>query len=246
MKNFRNLLMLAVSILALQACFSTRDGNQSKSIGGAAGTITRATGDTASKLSGVNPKVGGVSTSGAVVGTSGNAAGIQPAGNMGTANTTGDAGPAESGIATVNGEPQRFIPSAANSGMAEVLLSEIAVQKAQSSTIKAYANMMLKDHGGANKALTALAAAKDIRLPDGTAASRPASLKSGLDELSKASGKEFDQKYIKRMISDHEDAVHLFEEGTKSSDQEVRAYAAKYLPALKMHLQHARDLSKNN
>jgi len=69
-------------------------------------------------------------------------------------------------------------------------------------------------------------------------------LSEKMDRLSSASNKDFDQQYLQLMIRDHIKAVSLFEMGTKSSDPQVKAYAVKYLPALKMHLKQVTAISK--
>jgi putative membrane protein len=46
------------------------------------------------------------------------------------------------------------------------------------------------------------------------------------------------------MVSDHEDAVRLFERGSKSSDPDIAAFAQKTLPTLQHHLMMAQELAK--
>lgn len=196
-------------------------------------------------------------------------------------------------------ETQLFIQQAAISGMSEVQLSRLALKNAQSSAVKQFAAMMVKDHGGANAELKALATAKGITLPDSSALNDPAnsnmgtgtatsgtatgtsgsstgtagsstgtagsstgtagsgtgnsdntsgginmSLAEKTERLRTSSTKEFDQNYIQLMIRDHVKAVSLFERGSKSSDPQVKAYATKHLPTLRMHLQHVTALGK--
>jgi putative membrane protein len=64
-----------------------------------------------------------------------------------------------------------------------------------------------------------------------------------MGKMSALSGAEFDRKYMDQMVKDHEKTVSLFErESTKGSDAEVKAWAAKTLPALREHLRMARDI----
>jgi putative membrane protein len=47
---------------------------------------------------------------------------------------------------------------------------------------------------------------------------------------------------MKEMVSDHKDAVDLFEKASKSDDPDIAAFASKTLPKLQAHLQHAKQL----
>ena len=66
-----------------------------------------------------------------------------------------------------------------------------------------------------------------------------------MQKLNSSSDKDFDNNYVQIMIKDHEKAVNLFEQGSKSSDPQVKAYATKHLPTLKMHLQLITALGKS-
>src|SRR5690606_29779412 len=63
-----------------------------------------------------------------------------------------------------------FAVKAAEGGLFEVQLGEIAATRALNQDVKDFANMMIKDHGLANQELIALAKQKNIVLP--TALSR--------------------------------------------------------------------------
>ncbi|HEY0177919.1 MAG TPA: DUF4142 domain-containing protein, partial [Pedobacter sp.] len=139
--------------------------------------------------------------------------------------------------------PLQFIREAAISGTAEVHLSEIALKRSQNANMKTFASMMIKDHGEANTVLNALAASKNIQI-DALLKSRATDIGEKTNSLSAASDSEFDDTYVHRMLRDHEQAIRLFEAGTKSDDPEVKAYAKKYLPVLKMHLKSIKALSE--
>jgi putative membrane protein len=95
--------------------------------------------------------------------------------------------------------------------------------------------MMITDHTAAAAELATLAASKDVQLPPADS--------SVADEWSKKTG-DVDGKYIKEMVSDHEDAVKLFEKATKSTDTDVAAFAQKTLPTIQHHLMMAQELAK--
>jgi putative membrane protein len=249
MKNLTSIAVLAVATLTFEACSSTRSASATNNRDTTTVIQAWRAGKAGDPI--VNKRVGGVSPTGAVNGTSGNASGIQPAGTMGTANTT-------SGVADVTGQVnatagdasgsgasddsagaigvQQFITNAAISGMTEVQVSQMALKSAQSAAVKKYAAMMVKDHGGANAELKSLAVAKGISLPANSAA--------GTEGLGNATGKDFDEAYLRMMIQDHIKAIHLFEQGAKSADPQVKAYASKHLPTLEMHLKHVTTINK--
>ena len=132
-----------------------------------------------------------------------------------------------------------FAVKAADSGLAEVNASEVAQEKAQDQRVKDFAAMMVQDHTKTNEELKSLVAGKNITLP--TAPGEP-HLKN-IADLNSYSGADFDKEYMDLMVSDHEKAVSLFEDASEDvEDTELRAFAAKTLPALQKHLEQARTI----
>ncbi|GAA4094201.1 DUF4142 domain-containing protein [Mucilaginibacter panaciglaebae] len=143
--------------------------------------------------------------------------------------TTGAAG-----IAVV-ADDAKFAVDAANGGMTEVELSKLAATKATNAEVKAFANMMVMDHGKANEELKGIAATKNITLPD----SVNADSKKAVEDLSKKSGADFDKAYVDKMVSDHKSTVDMFESASKNlKDRELKAFVDKTLPVIKGHLDH--------
>ena len=126
-----------------------------------------------------------------------------------------------------------FAMKAAQGGMMEVRLGELAEQKAQSEDVKDFGKMMTTDHSKANAELTKLAMDKDLKLP---ATLNKEHMKS-VDKMSKLSGKEFDDAYVADMVADHRKDVGEFEKASHDlSNPDLKAFATKTLPTLKMHL----------
>ncbi len=124
----------------------------------------------------------------------------------------------------------------ASSSMAEVEHGKLAMQKGSSKTVKDFAQMMVNDHSKANQELMALAASKNITLPSAMGSDH----QKHQEELSKLSGKEFDEKYMDIMVKMHKQDVELMEDlAEDAKDPDIKAFAAKTLPTLKMHLDHA-------
>lgn len=138
-------------------------------------------------------------------------------------------------------EDSKFAVDAANGGMAEVQLGELAQNKGTDPKVKEFAKMMVTDHTKANDELKALAASKNITLP----ASPSEDKQKTSTDLSSKSGKDFDKAYIDQMVKDHEKTVKLFEDGQKNvKDAEIKAFIDKTLPVLKTHLDHAKGMDK--
>lgn len=142
-----------------------------------------------------------------------------------TAGTTTVADPADA----------KFAVDAANGGMAEVALGKLAQQQANNAKVKDFANMMVTDHSKANDELMALAKSKNITLPDSVSNDK----KQEMMDLSKKTGADFDKDYVDKMIEGHQKTISLFEDESKNGkDADLKAFADKTLPTIKMHLTH--------
>jgi len=135
---------------------------------------------------------------------------------------------------------QRFMTLAAGGGIYEVEVSELAAARAKSPDVKAYADMLAKDHKAANDELKGLASIKGMVLP----ADMPADKKAKLDKLSKSS--DIDRDFIKQVgLDDHRTDIALFEKASRiAKDAEVKAWFGKTLPTLKDHRAAAEKLSR--
>ena len=144
------------------------------------------------------------------------------------------------GFITQASNQDRFWTEAAQMGLAEVALSNLALQKSQNEQVRSFAQRMVDDHTAVNSALTQLAGTKNVTLPT----TPDQKHQSALDKLNGQSGDEFDRNYMKQMVKDHEAAVKLFQrQSERGEDADAKAFAAKHLPALQSHLQMARTMS---
>lgn len=132
-----------------------------------------------------------------------------------------------------------FLIKAASVGMMEVQLGSTAEQNSKSLGVKKFGTMMVKDHSQANLELKALAAARNISLPVAVYEIH----QKRINELTPLRGSEFDVKYMKMMVDDHQDDIALFERAAKFADAEVGAFATKTLPILKKHQEAAKKIS---
>jgi putative membrane protein len=136
---------------------------------------------------------------------------------------------------------QKFLMEAAKGGTAEVELGKIATEKGSSPEVKSFGQRMVDDHSRAGEELKTLAKNKDITLP----ADIDAKDKALRDRLLKLSGDAFDRAYMAAMLDDHRKDVTAFRiEARSGKDPDVKAWAAKTLPALTEHLRLAQSANK--
>lgn len=142
----------------------------------------------------------------------------------------------------LNSMDSKFMMMAAQGGLAEVAMGRLAAERASSDDVKRYAQRMVEDHTKAGEELMQLAATKGVTLPTAPDAKHQAML----TKLGTMSGAAFDREYLKNAgVKDHEKMQKLFsDEANKGADAEVKAFAAKTLPVVQMHLSMARDMMK--
>ena len=149
--------------------------------------------------------------------------------------------PSDKGDAVVTGGDLAFMNDAAPGGMAEVELGKMAVSKAQNAEVKAFAQKMIDDHSKAGDELKQLATQKKVMLPTDVLPAH----KQLMDKLSKSSGADFDKEYVAAMLEAHEKDVAAFDNVSKTAaDADVKAFATKTLPTLKMHLEMIKGLAE--
>jgi putative membrane protein len=145
------------------------------------------------------------------------------------------------GAATVARADRNVLEDAAEINIAEIRASNLALEKATSADVKAYAQMMVDGHKKATEELRALAQAKGVKLPDDATLMAKAKTKM----LEERSGASFDKHYIEAVgIKAHENAIKRFEKASKDAkDPEVKAWADKMLPDLRTHLEKAKSVA---
>lgn len=131
-----------------------------------------------------------------------------------------------------------FVTQAALGGLMEVEAGKLAKSKALNADVKAFGEKMVTDHTKANEELKALAAKKGLSIPS----SLPENENSHLNAMKNVSGAAFDKHYMEMMVNDHGKTIALFEQATMSSDADIKAWAEKTLPVLKMHNELANKL----
>ncbi|QNE41378.1 DUF4142 domain-containing protein [Hymenobacter sp. NBH84] len=125
-----------------------------------------------------------------------------------------------------------FVLKADQGGHNEIGLSKLALEKGVTGDVKAFATKMIDDHTKAGNELKVVAQKKNIALPG----EMDPYHKSLYDQMSKMSGKQFEQAYVSQMVKDHQQTVDLLNgEIQAGSDPDVKAWAQKTLPVVQQH-----------
>jgi putative membrane protein len=100
-----------------------------------------------------------------------------------------------------------FVQDVALKNMAEIELSRIALERATSAEIKAFAQKMIEDHGAAGDKLKTVVSGHPIAWP----AQLDDKHRKTADELVSTQGADFDREYVKAMIEGHQDLAAKLE-----------------------------------
>jgi len=144
-----------------------------------------------------------------------------------------------SGMKMMSSMDQKFMMMAAKGGMMEIEMGRLALQKSTNDSVRQYAQKMIDDHTMAGDELKQLAASKGVMLPMNVDAKHMAMMA----KMQKMSGMDFDMMYVKEVgVKAHQDMEKLYmKESMRGKDMQAKAFAAKTLPVVRMHLQMARE-----
>lgn len=135
---------------------------------------------------------------------------------------------------SLSSRDKNFVLQAAQTGMLEVQLGKLAVERGSSARVKEYGQEMVNEHTQANQELMQLAMQKGVELPTEMSSQN----KALTDRLSGLSGTSFDKAYKQAMIESHNQAIALFQaQSQQGQEPELKGWATKLLPNLQAHLQ---------
>jgi putative membrane protein len=122
---------------------------------------------------------------------------------------------------------------------------KLAGSKASSKEVKEFAQRMIADHTGVNKAATELVTKLKVT-PEENATSK--SLKTGGDDalkrLKALKGAEFDKAYVDNEVTYHQTVLDALDKTLIPSarNEELKALLVKVRPAFIAHLEHAKHI----
>lgn len=132
----------------------------------------------------------------------------------------------------VDEDVAEFLVKSADARMMDIKEGRLAKQKATKESIREYGQLMVTDQTKLLNELKKLASKRSITLPSDISDKK----ESGREDLAVKTGEDFDKKFIKMMIIDHERDIKLFEKAIKFDDVEVSTFAKNYLPLIQSHL----------
>jgi putative membrane protein len=132
-----------------------------------------------------------------------------------------------------------FIVNAARSNLAEIATGRIALRESDTAGVRAFARRMIADHTKAQADLTRVAREWDTTVPR-----RPSpQQRQEAARLERLSGAAFDRTYLRRQVVAHRKTLGLcLLEINGGQVADVRDYAARTAPVVRMHLDMAQAL----
>ena len=130
-----------------------------------------------------------------------------------------DSGPNAGDVGQVM-QDKMFLRKAAEGGVAEVKLGQLAAQKASSDDVKDFGQKMVEDHTKLNLEIAQVADSMGVKLPK----SMNKEDQAEYDKLNGLSGDDFDKEYVFFMVKDHHQDLREFRmEMISTSDPTLRA-----------------------
>lgn len=136
---------------------------------------------------------------------------------------------------------QKFVKNAAITDLFEIQAGKLAQDKADDPAYKDFAKMIVDDHTKTSQEMKAMEPKLGVQLPTELDAKHQGIAK----KLQSASGAAFENQFRAAQIDGHKQAVKLYQDYAATGDNaDLKQFAAKTLPTLKEHLQHAQNLPK--
>lgn len=150
------------------------------------------------------------------------------------------AGQTESSTRLSSGD-EKALKDMAQANINEIAAAKIALSKAQSSEVKAFAQQMVEDHSSALTKVQAVAQQKGVVVPTEPDAKH----KAMAARLEKQSGSAFDKMYMENAgTKDHKMVLSTLQsDSSKIKDPDVKALADAHMPVVEQHLKSAQQMS---
>jgi putative membrane protein len=133
-----------------------------------------------------------------------------------------------------------FVMQASAGGMAEIMMGQLAMQRGQTQSERAYGQMLVTDHTKADDQLSPIAQTLMLKAAPGPNAMQQAMYQ----QLQNAPSGQFDSMFNHAMIRAHEHTIALFKrEASSGQSPQLKQFAAMTLPVLYHHLHVAEALS---
>jgi putative membrane protein len=130
-------------------------------------------------------------------------------------------------------QDKMFLRKAAEGGLAEVKLGQLAAQKGSSDEVKSFGQKMVDDHTKLNSEMAQVADSMGVMLPKAMNKEDQAEY----DKLNGLSGNDFDMEYLSFMVKDHHKDLHEFRmEAASPTDPTLHAAVVKAQGVIHEHM----------
>jgi putative membrane protein len=139
-------------------------------------------------------------------------------------------------------EAQDFVNAAGQANLAEIRTAEMALERASSADVKAYAQSIIDEHKAAGEQLKQAASAAALAPP-------PETLDDfhmrRINDLNETDGDaDFDADFMALQVDAHNDAIDLFKDYAQDGDiAQLKSFASNTLPKLEEHKTKAETLN---
>ena len=141
-------------------------------------------------------------------------------------------GSGESGTDTGTMRDKMFLKEAAQGGMAEVKLGQLASQKGNSDDVKQFGQKMVDDHTTLNNDMKPIAESMGVSLPTSLSKKDQAEY----DKLDGMSGAAFDKEYLSYMRKDHhKDSRDFHQEASTTQNATLKEAVTKGEKVIQEH-----------
>jgi putative membrane protein len=133
-----------------------------------------------------------------------------------------------------------YMQMAASGDMFEIESSRLAQQMSRNPAVQQFAQMMIGDHTRLSSEMMTAAQSANLSPPPMQMMPHHAEM---LQRLQAAPADQFDMMYKREQIAAHTESLNLHRSYSQGGDNAaLRAVAARAVPAVEMHFQHAQTL----
>jgi putative membrane protein len=138
--------------------------------------------------------------------------------------------------------PREFLYHALQGDNSEIMLGNLAADRARDPAVRDYGRKLADDHSQARAEVLDVGARFDIR-PTREVAPEA---RDERDRLMGLRGRDFDREFIRYMIDDHRKDIGDFRDEAREHHGRVSDMAARQLPTLREHLRVAVSLDRDH
>ena len=129
---------------------------------------------------------------------------------------------------------RNFMVAAAQGGLAEVQMGQLALKKTNNPKVRDFAQMMVKEHSDINSKLAPMATQMGVSLPTGMSPADSAAF----SRLSRQAGTNFDRTYMAAQKNAHTKALALFQDaGNQADNMALRNFFAENATTIANHVE---------